>query len=289
MRIDEHKPTSIIPIDYEFVGFERIQGVTEGDLSACQYILSERQRIRNHMEKTKGTYSKHSHGGVCMVCGNASAIYTVLFYHAKSNSYVRMGQTCAEKCEIGYDKNGFSIFQTKLKEDLELQAGKRKAKAFLETQNLNRTWDIYENHSNYEDCFQKITIIDIVTKLIRYGSISESQIKFLHNLLKQYDDRKITQAKYTAEKEAAKPIPITDQRITISGIVVKKDIKENQFGIRQIMIVKSDDGWCIYGSCPDGIEIEKGSKIKFEARIEISKNDPKFGFFKRPTKISLIS
>ena len=97
-RSDVHRPSALNPEDYEFVGQEvsKFEGI-----ESCEFILREREAIRAHMAKTGGNYSGHEHGGNCMVCGSPNAIYTVLFYHQKTNTYVRMGQDCAMKCEMG--------------------------------------------------------------------------------------------------------------------------------------------------------------------------------------------
>ena len=97
-RTDAHRPSVINPAEYEYVAQELIPiGRYTGDILAdCDFLQSERLRIRRHMERTGGTYSQHFHGGHCKVCGNANAIYTVLFYHDNTNNYVRIGSDCAE-------------------------------------------------------------------------------------------------------------------------------------------------------------------------------------------------
>src|SRR3954467_8647095 len=99
-RTDTHRPSAIIPSEYTWVAQEVAPIFGLGD---CHFILAERERIRAHMDRTGGTYAGHAHGGNCMVCGNANAIYTILFYHEPTNSYVRMGERCAMKCDMGID------------------------------------------------------------------------------------------------------------------------------------------------------------------------------------------
>src|SRR5215469_17049189 len=104
-RTDIHRPSAIVPDDYEFVAFEHIKIESFGE---CEYVLQQRRLIQQHMERTGATYSAHEHGGNCMICGNVMATYTILFYHAKTNSYVRAGQDCAQKLEMSYgDFNKF--------------------------------------------------------------------------------------------------------------------------------------------------------------------------------------
>src|ERR1700678_2644037 len=125
VRTDIHRPSVIDPSDYAFVAFECIK-IEAGDIGACFYQQAQREIIRNHMAHTGGTYSSHSHGGNCRVCGNANAIYTVLFYHEKTNTYVRMGDTCAQKTDMAFSNAEFNRFRTAINDAREAQAGKKK-------------------------------------------------------------------------------------------------------------------------------------------------------------------
>src|SRR5882672_4280684 len=95
-RNDIHRPSQIEHLDYEFVCNEVIKMEGLGD---AIFMMDERKRKAAHFARTGGKYADHEHGGNCHVCG-AAAIYTVLFYHSKSNSYVRTGGDCADK--LGY-------------------------------------------------------------------------------------------------------------------------------------------------------------------------------------------
>ena len=88
-RTDTHRPSAIIPDDYEFVACEctKIEGL--GD---CLFIQQQREMIKAHMTRTGGTYSRHEHGGNCHICGSVNLIYSILYFHAPSNSYIRLGK-----------------------------------------------------------------------------------------------------------------------------------------------------------------------------------------------------
>ena len=92
------------------------------------------------------------------------------------------------------------------------------------------------------------------------------------------------QALWDAEKAAAKPCP--RGRVKVEGTVVKVEQRTNpahkNWGTRTVMAVKSVDGWCVWGSVPSGIIVEKDCKVVFVATVEPSENDNKFGFFRRP-------
>lgn len=290
-RTDAHRPSAINPAEYEFVAQELIPiGRYTGDiLSDCAFLQSERARIRRHMERTGGTYSKHAHGGNCMVCGSVNAIYTALFYHAKTNSYVRMGSDCAEKCEMG-DAASFAYFRTQADNAYAAYAGKRKAQAILAENNLSAAWDLYINAGlpgtglTYK--YEEHTICDMVRKLVSYGSLSEKQFAFMGRLFAQIESRDAIAAKREAETAAAKEIPTFDGRVEIEGKVLSyKYESETAFpGYR--MLVQHADGWKVYGTAPDGVA--KGQIVRFNAAVTVSRDDKKFGYFKRPTKLVVV-
>jgi len=56
-------------------------------------------------------------------------------------------------------------------------------------------------------------------------------------------------------------------------------------------MVEEERGFKLWGSVPRSLlgETElKGQKITFTATVEQSHEEPKFGFFKRPTKASIL-
>jgi len=93
-----------------------------------------------------------------------------------------------------------------------------------------------------------------------------------------------------AERTAdAESVPVTDERILITGEVVKIAVQENDFGFRDVMTVEDDRGFRLWGSVPSSLDIEdiKNKRITFTAKVTQSDRDPKFGFFKRPTKAEM--
>jgi hypothetical protein len=290
MRDDVHAPSAIIPEDYEYVAQEcmKIEGL--GD---CSLLMAAREQIRAHMTRTGGTYSGHEHGGNCMVCGSVNAIYTVLFHHAKTNTYVRMGQDCAAKCEMG-DERAFKAFKAGIDDARKLHAGKTKAKAILAEQGLERAWSIYETACKDNSYFDKLqeerTVHDIVGKLVQYGSLSDKQMDFLRGLLTRIDTRAERMAQREQERAAALPCP--SGRLEVIGTVLSVKEQESDFGPCLKMTVKTDAGWVCYGTVPSSLVFQPGLKhgdrIKFTAAFTPSDRDIKFGFFKRPTCAALI-
>jgi hypothetical protein len=322
-RTDIHRPTVIVPEDYDFIAFEHVKST--GDIMGDAYEnLANRKIIRAHMERTGGKYSHHDHGGQCGICGNANAIYTALFHHKPTNTYIRTGQDCAEKLDAGVS---FNKFIEGVKADKAFRAGKRKAEAILTEAGLAAAWAIacaaeedlpcdprktrtttgWDEATSRDDVvktttelyFEEATIRDIVGKLVKYGEISQKQTAFVRKLLDAIPLRAERAAARQAEAAAAKPVPVTDKRITIKGkvLTVRAADRDDPWGTTKIL-VQHADGWKVWGSLPSipliveisgrsemtYTPIDRGDEIQFDAKVTVSKDDPKFGFYKRPTK-----
>jgi hypothetical protein len=111
-------------------------------------------------------------------------------------------------------------------------------------------------------------------------------------------------AEREAERAAAEDCPTG--RVQVSGVVLKTEVRDSQFGTQYKMTVKTDGGYIVWGSIPSDLQLieetiehpadehgdawtetrqrslERGERVTFTATISPSDTDPKFGFFKRP-------
>jgi hypothetical protein len=293
MRTDTHRPSAINPEEYTYVAMTCIKIESFGD---CQVALMHRETIKAHMVHTGGNYSTHEHGGNCAICGSVNAIYTALFYHQLTNTYIHVGTDCAQKLDMGNARE-MNLFRKAIGDAREAQAGKRKAQAILADNGLTAAWDVYttsgfapEHFTDpLHDChdfgckrpgYEETTITDIVGKLVKYGSISENQMSFVGKLLAKIPQREQIAAERAAEREAAAPCPTG--RVTVSGIVLSIKEHEGNYGFTTKMTVKANEGFIVWVTMPSGADVERGSAITFTATLTPSKDDPKFGFGKRP-------
>lgn len=283
-RTDVHRPSAIVPSEYRLISYDYIGP----DPFSGGLLRAERARLREHMANTGGKFSNHEHGGTCHVCG-ATAFYIANFFHAKSNSYIVTGEDCAAKMGLG-DPAAFRTFRDKVRVGIEAAAGKRKAEAVLKNAGLERAWAIYDAEDR-TSAYEENTIVDIVGKLVRYGSVSDKQLDFVRRLLTKIDDRAVVAARRAAEDAAALPVPVTSDRIEISGTVISLKVVDG-FGYGQSvtkMLVKTDAGWKVYGTRPGSLAgIDRGAKVVFTARVERSKDDDRFGWFSRPTNARVL-
>lgn len=85
-----------------------------------------------------------------------------------------------------------------------------------------------------------------------------------------------------AKLDAAEPCPTG--RIAITGQILGIKLQEGYYGNTWKMLVEDDRGFKVWGTIPSNLNVGRGDRVTFTAAIEPSKDDDKFGFFKRPTK-----
>lgn len=99
------------------------------------------------------------------------------------------------------------------------------------------------------------------------------------------------QAKREAEEAAiyAAAEEVPEGRVEVTGEVLTIRHDDNQWGGVTKMLVRDVRGFKVWGSRPESLgEARRGDTITFTAAVTQSSDDPKFGFFKRPTKASIV-
>ena len=286
-RNDVHRPSEIEPLDYVFVslGYQKSEDIEDA------YSIAENFRLlREFRERTGAKYSQHAHGGNCHVCG-AHCIYTAIFHHVPSNTLIRTGMDCAEKL-FDCDANLFRKFREDCKAAKFHKAGKLKAKQVLTDAGLEIAWEqsrlsdcpIDEpawkckqcDNQGCENCPSGNSwhvLCSIVGNLIRYGDISDKQVDLLRKLsdkIANWDTVKAERAaKLEAERAASKDCPTGKALIT--GEVLSTKFVDNQYGGSLKMLVRSDDGYKVWGSVPSSLswnEIEQTDELGDDDDIE---------------------
>lgn len=303
-RTDTHRPSVVNPEEYEFVAV----CYNSSGLEAVLHDAVQRKIIREHMARTSGAYSTHEHGGTCHVCG-AHANYLATFYHAKSNRYIEVGETCCWNLEGGHTR-AFREMRKAVTDWNNLKAGKTKAKKILQEEDLEAAWDVYEEIEIKRAEFQASTgsadffigeeqtiINDIVGKLVKYGSLSEKQLNYVRKLADDITTgntrekrKKEREARWEAERASAQPCP--SGRAQIEGVVIKlREPDEYAAFPAWKMLLKDNRGFRVWGSVPralNNLEVDRGDKVRFTAILTPSNDDPKFGFYKRPSNAELV-
>lgn len=291
-RTDCHKPSEINPADYEFVSIicppEKINNIVGGTI-----LLNQQMEIfNNHRAKTGGKISTHEHGGTCHICG-AHAIYLAVYFHEKTNSYIKVGEDCAEKMEMG-EIDSFKKIKSHVRQVRSSIRNREAINQILKDNNLNNLWSIISDNSGEISTTKgekaKSLIKDIVSKGLNRGRLSDSQINFLQKLNTDYTNQAELKKKWDKEKSLAEDVLEGNQ--TITGKIISMKLKSNRYNDSWKMLIKTKSGYTVWGSVPTELldyvnnYKDKLESCTFSANFTKSENDPKFGFFKRPKFIS---
>lgn len=281
MRTDIHRPGAIRPQEYRYVGIWRDGNWTRCGVDVAGYVgwvERERQRILDDMQASGGAWAQHRHGGTCQCCG-ARAAYLGVFHHTTSNEYIRIGERCMEKMDMGEPK-AFRAARASVSNAIKLITKKRRAQKLLASANLQEAWDMFATESARQSQEEEL-VKSIVRSVVNYGSLTEKQQSFLSSLLYKIRHRDEILRQRSIEKALAEPCP--EGRLIVSGIVLSTKVTENIYGPVRKMLVRVDAGYTLWGSIPTGIDAERGVRVTFKATIKPSEKDSKHGFFSRPT------
>jgi hypothetical protein len=132
---------------------------------------------------------------------------------------------------------------------------------------------------------------DINNRVQQYGNISPAQAALVFKLAKEVRKKGTVEERRAQERAAAADAPTG--RETIQGRILKvtERVEGPGYHARTVvkLLVKSNSGYLAWGSAPRGIgEATTGDEIEFTATFTPSDDDPKFAFYKRPTKAALL-
>ena len=133
--------------------------------------------------------------------------------------------------------------------------------------------------------------LSIEKALKRKGTLTEKQLNAVNKMIDRFERDAI-------KKSLASPVPTGKDVVT--GTILSVKWVENRFSYNSgtpKMLVQDDRGFKVFGTAPMAVitgenipyaSSVEGSRVTFNATLEPSKDDDKFGFFKRPTKARLI-
>lgn len=289
-RTDIHRPSAIVPLDYEYVGVF-YQGVSEDMADAYRDDHRELDHLLGEdwdrvIGVPDGNYKTKS---TCDHCGSAFA-HGVVYRHRPTGELLVVGHICGQQTLLPATD----------------QAGQRRKLAEREAQRLAslRANEEYRQSKPellaafalaHEDRFQVrtadwhvSTLLDIERRFrSSYPELSEKQEALVLRLAEELPGKLDEQARRDAENAAAENVPTG--RVEIVGEILSRKETTNDFGFVTKVTVKDDRGFRVYGTLPSAIEeAKRGDRVSFTAAVEPSKDDPKFGFYKRPTKASVL-
>lgn len=114
---------------------------------------------------------------------------------------------------------------------------------------------------------------------------SDEAVKLIIDYLKE----PIAMAEKALEEERAREYAnaeeVPEGRLEVSGEILALKTQDGYFGPEHKMLIKDKRGFKLWGTRPSSLYgVERGDHVSFMATAERSSDDPKFGFYKRPTK-----
>lgn len=293
-RTDAFRPSVINAAEFEFVADHYLGNSDDSDM--WTELAHEYANYEAHIARTGGVEANHGYKGRCDVCG-AKYLYGSWFHTAASNTYIAVGHDCAAKMGLRSEA-AFRPFREQVNTHRIHAKRVEAARVLLATHELGDALALYLNPATELKSEEKV-IIDIIGKCVRWGSISPNQVQYIKKLQGKIVERPAREAARVERDAQREPIPAFLKRVNIVGTVIS--VKEVE-GFDAApwsrwssppkaykMLVEHADGWRVYGSVPSNIDHEglKGKRVRFDARVTVSDDDPKFGFFSRPTKASI--
>lgn len=233
--------------------------------------------------------------GTCDHCG-ARFDWGAVYQHT-SGGHIVVGNVCADNTMDVPSRHDLDVRRIKSRIAAQRETARNAAKARAEAVAGGFEWLYAGPHDN-------ATLTDIARKCLAWGGITERQlalVKRIHDgTPAEWEIKKAAQAaRRAADEAAAQPVPVTSERVEITGEVLT--VKEQEgfvpggvvwpgMSVPTVlkMLVKTDAGYKLWGTVPRDLEVTRGVKVAFSAKIERSDKDPKFGFFSRPTKARVV-
>jgi hypothetical protein len=217
----------------------------------------------------------------CRHCGNTNVRYIVACLHIPSGKNVVFGDICVDRLSFA-NRSEFKAAQVRARAEqnnarLRVYAARVR---FLD-QPENAEFKAALEDINHEAHKRNDFARDIVAKFNQYGSVSARQIECFISSLKR--DHEYAARKAAEAQEVKGPVPTG--RVEFNCEVLSTRIQESQFGETVKMLVKLENNSRVWVTVPSacGSSAVRGAKLRIRATVEASKDDPSFGFGKRPT------
>ena len=293
-RTDVHSYGSIVPSDYELVMMFDVTPHVEY-LGVEGYPEFYRAMREKHATLRRDPKFFQGGTGGCCVCGQTNYLTGAIFRHIPTGELVEMGWMCAEKVELAIDLGELARFRAFRKAQTLAFRARAEKRARLRAFVAEHATD-----GLLDDLRVDHYIIQDIRRKAQYG-LSEKQVALVRKLAKEERER-------APEPEAA-PIPasLLDGRQTVTGTILTIKHVDSDYGPQNKMLlqVETDGGaFKLWGTAPAALYDEcerifdggveggywkaiRGWTVSFVARFERSRDDASFGFWQRPSKLTL--
>lgn len=257
-------------------------------------------------DSATSVYNKGNRGHQCDHCG-AHIRYVVVVKHRETGDYLAIGEQCADN-RIG----SMNAATWQVKQLREAAQRARQAERNRVARENRRTAWLAEDPARAQ----------VITDLARL--VEEQPNDRFYNSLQRYFDengmltgaqeravvRAVEREQERAARAAAEAIeivsPAPSGRVTVVGTILSIKEQDSDFGTVWKMLVKSDDGYKVWGTVPRSLWSEAANgvrfsdvvqtttawllnkKVSFVAELQPKRDDVNFAYFKRPAQAKIV-
>lgn len=288
-RTDIHRPSTVIPSDYECVLSYIIPGSDPFERWNTDLAVEAYRKAREAGKRTFGGL------GRCGFCG-ACFRYGDVWEHIPTGDLINVGHDCATKYELLADRPEFDAKVASLQARRQaLKEASRRSRRFIAWCEANpAVASAFEGVCDGAGDREAVILRDLASKCREYGSLSPKQIEFAISL----GSRRMSPQPPPKPEEVKVSAPISESRQTIRGVLVSKKTYKGVYGtsIKGTVKVTTAEGvWLAWGTLPNSlwdytnhVSPEVGDTIELTAWLHAGK-EPHFVFFKRPTRACILS
>ena len=252
-RTDCHRPGAIEPRDYEYVMSYSLATTVNGwpiPSVGVNCVLDYRTDAKLGVHGTGDccVIGMREHGrrfvatgglGCCSICG-ASFVYGDVWLHVPSGEHLHVGHNCADKYQMLANRGDWQAAN-----GLAREASARKAAAAVKAEERERFLAGFLGLREALEVKHEI-VADIAARFVRYGSMTEPQVKLVMKLADE--------ARTPRPEEAHVPAP--EGKVTFRGTVVATKVYDDDWGESIKMTVKVQESggcWLAWGTAPSSM------------------------------------
>lgn len=276
MRTDIHCEKNLVPEDYEvftwfYIGDNlELLDMNDYDLLWLGELYdADGVKIHEHMDQ-------------CDHCGTHFK-WGYIAQHKPTGKLLTIGRSCAQN-RFDCSDHEYALKTAKNVEKGQKALAKKwyKIRKFArENRTVIRNLNRYRQDSDF--------VLSVRNQLLERGSLSEKQIWAMERIEDKIEMHK------ARKEERAKIEDVPTGKATITGTIVSIKFQESVYGPTYKMLVLDDRGFKVWGTLPQKLQEGgwdydrrlKDKRVTFNANVTASDRDSKFGFFKRPTKVSM--
>lgn len=303
---EEQKPAAVVdpsihhavnfhPEDYEVLDYldnqpprwEQFAPGFGAGANAYQYAREQFEGAHSYWAKEMDSYFPHRRQEQpsihhCTHCGNGNVRYIVAVRHSPTGQNVVFGSDCVAR--LGFkNQSDFKAAQLRAKAEAgnkRMAAYAARVKFLAEHPDVQAAIDDLTN--NPEVHARNDFAQDILSKFNYHGGMSDRQAECFISSLKRDHEYAAKRAAQAAEPKG--PVPVGRQEFNAEILSVQQ--RENAYGMVWKILVKLENNSKVWMTLPSSAgDAKRGDRMCFRATIEASKDDPSFGFGKRPTVV----